>query len=133
MSEIVRLDKPYWKSFRLTDGKIRWLYTDEKTALRIDNKEWFNKSTTGVIIYKGYETEEYSTEPISETIYQISICYQISNYFGDTSGLHFRNKIYVYVDGKLYKQENYKVVEVKRITKELKGILKELEHNFKNN
>lgn len=126
MGEVIRLNQPYWKSFRLPDGKRRYFYTDEKSVLRIVDKKWFAKSTMGISIHKGYETEEYSTEPISEMIYHIAIDYQILNYFGDTSGMHFRSKIYMLVGGKLYKQEKGESVEVKRITKELKGALEEL-------
>lgn len=126
MGEIIKFDQPYWRSFRLPDGKLRWFYTDEKSKLRITNKKWFNKTTTGISIHRGYETEENSPNPISETIYHISISYKIQNYFGDKSGVHFRSRVYMLVDEKLYKQEDSAGVEVKRMTKELKGALEEL-------
>lgn len=66
MGEVVKFDSPYWKGFKLPDGKQRWLYTDEESAIRLHDKEYFNKNTTGIIIYKGYETEESKTEPISD-------------------------------------------------------------------
>ena len=132
MGEVVRLNQPYWKSFRLPDGTRRWFYTDEESVLRIVNKEWFNKATMGISIHKGYETEENSTEPISDMIYHISIDYHILNYFGDTSGMHYRSKLYMLVGDKLYKQENGEGTEVKRITKELKGALEELKIGTKN-
>lgn len=127
MGEIVRLNQPYWKGYKLPDGKQRWFYTDEESALRIDNKEWFNKNTIGICIYKGYETEETSETPVSEMIYRIAIDYQITNYFGDRSGMHFRSKLYMLIGDKLYMQKNGEGVEVKRMTKELKGALRELE------
>lgn len=114
---------PYWKTFRLTDGKTRHFYTDTTSVSEITDKKWFNKSTMKILIHKGYETEEYGTEPISETIYYITIEYRISNYFGDTSGMHFRNKNYVLVDGIFYKQEKGEGIKVMKITKELKGSL----------
>ena len=131
MGEVVKFNQPYWKSFRLTDGKRRWFYTDEESVLRIVNKEWFNKATIGISIHKGYETEENSTEPISDMIYHIAIDYQVLNYFGDTSGMHYRSKLYILVGDKLYKQENGEGIEVKRITKELKGALEELKTEIK--
>lgn len=127
MGEVVKLNEPYWKGFYLPDGKQRWLYTDEKSAIRIDDKEYFNKDTLGIVIYKGYETEEYKTEPISDIIYYISISYKISNYFGDKRGMHFRNKQYIVIGDTIYQQLKFgEVKEVKRITKELKGALSEI-------
>ena len=126
MTEIIRFDQPYWRSFRLLDGKLRWFYTDEQSKISIKDKDWFNKNTTSISIYKGYETLENSTEPISDVIYRIAIDYQIVNYFGDKSGKHYRSKIYMMINDKLYKQENGASIEVNRITKELKGILTEL-------
>lgn len=130
MGEVVRFDGPYWKSFRLPDGKQRWLLTDERTAIRLNNKEYFNKNTIGIVIYKGYETEENQTKPISGLIYFVSINYKIANYFGDTSGMHFRNKQYVIVGDSIYQQMQFgEVKEVKRITKELKGALLEIQNS----
>ena len=126
MGEVVRLNQPYWKSFRLPDGKIRWFYTDEKSRVIIKDKEWFNKNTISICIYKGYETEEYSEKPVSEMIYRIAIDYQIANYFGDRSGIHFRSKIFMLIGDKLYKQDKGEGIEVTKITKELKGALEEL-------
>lgn len=114
-----------WKSFRLPDGERRYIYTDEDSAKKITDKEWFNKNTQDITIYTGYETEEYNTAPISESIYYIIINYQISNYFGDKSGMHYRNKEYVLIGDKLYQQKGGSGTEVKRLTKELSGILKE--------
>ena len=127
MGEIVKFDSPYWKGFYLPDGKQRWLYTDEDSAIRLNYKDFFNKDTIGIIIYKGYETEENRTEPISELIYYINIDYKIANYFGDTSGMHFRSKRYVVIGDKIYQQLKFgEAKEVKRITKELKGALSEI-------
>lgn len=127
MGEIVKLNSHYWKGFRLLDGKQRWLYTDEQSAMRLNNKDYFNKNTIGIIIYKGYETDENKTEPISDTIFYISIDYRIENYFGDKSGKHYRNKRYVVVDDNIYQQLQYgEVKEVKRVTRELKGVLSEI-------
>ena len=132
MGEIVRFDRPYWKGFYLPDGKQRWLYTDEESAIRLNDKDFFNKNTVGIIIYKGYETEENNTEPISNLMYYISIDYKIANYFGDTSGMHFRSKRYVIIDDKIYQQLKFgEVNEVKRITKELKGALSEIKSEVK--
>lgn len=126
MQELTGLKYPYWKSFKLPDGKRRWFCTDESLKTVIDKKVWFNKTTTYIVILKGYETEEYSHKPISEIIYYIAIEYQILNYFGDTSGMHFRNKVYMLIGDKLYKQVKGEGVKVNKITKELKGILEEL-------
>lgn len=127
MGEVVRSDRPYWKGFYLPDGKQRWLYTDEETAIKLNDKDYFNKDTIGIIIYKGYETEENKTKPISDLMYYISIDYRIANYFGDTSGMHFRSKRYVLIGNKIYQQLKFgEVKEVKRITKELKGALSEI-------
>lgn len=127
MGEVVRFDSPYWKGFRLPDGKQRWLYTDEKPAIRLRDKDFFNKNTIGIIIYKGYETEENKTDPISDVMYYIGIDYKIANYFGDTSGKHYRSKRYVVVGDNIYQQLQFgEVKEVKRITKELKGALSEI-------
>ena len=62
MGEIIKFDCPYWKSFYLMDGKQRWLYTDEKSAIRLKDKEYFNKNTIGIVIYKGFETEKNSKD-----------------------------------------------------------------------
>ena len=127
MGEVVRFDSPYWKGFYLPDGKQRWLYTDEESAIRLKDKDFFNKDTIGIIIRKGYETEENETEPISDLVYYISIDYKIANYFGDTSGMHFGSKRYVIIDDKIYQQLKFgEAKEVKRITKELKGALSEI-------
>lgn len=71
MGEIVKFDSPYWKGFKLTDGKQRWMYTDEQSAIKLHNKDYFNKNTSEIIIRKGYETEENKTEPISDLMYYI--------------------------------------------------------------
>lgn len=126
MGEVIKLNQPYWKSFRLPDGKIRWFYTDEESKLSIKDKKWFNKHTTSICIHKGYETEENGTEPISDMLYRIAIDYKIANYFGDRSGMHFRSKVYILVGDKLYKQDKGEAIEVTRMTKELKGALEEL-------
>lgn len=42
MGEVVRFDSPYWKGFYLPDGKQRWLYTDEESAIRLNDKDFFN-------------------------------------------------------------------------------------------
>ncbi len=127
MGEIVRFDKPYWKSFRLPEEKQRWMYTDEKSAIRLYDQEYFNKNTIRIIIYKGYETEENQTEPLSDLIYYISIDYKIANYFGDKSGMHYRSKRYIMYEDKIYQQQQFgEVKEGQRITKELKGALNEI-------
>ena len=60
-------------------------------------------------------------------MYYISIDYKIANYFGDTSGMHFRSKRYVVIGDKIYQQLKFgEAKEVKRITKELKGALNEI-------
>lgn len=127
MGETIKFNSPYWKGFRLPDEKQRWLYTDEDSAIRLYNKDYFNKNTTSVIIYIGYETEENDVEPISDIIYLIGIDYNIANYFGDKSGRHHRSKRYVVIGGKVYQQVQFgKVKEVKRITRELRGVLEEI-------
>lgn len=127
MGEIISFDKPYWKGFHLPDGKQRWLYTDEKSAIRLDNKEYFNKNTTAIVIFKGYETEENSVTPISDLIYYVGVTYRIANYFGDTSGRHLRSKVYIVIGDNIYQQEPLgEAKEIKRISKELKGALSKI-------
>lgn len=131
MGEVVRFDSPYWKGFILPDGKQRWMYTDEKSAIKLNNKDYFNKNTIGIIVRRGYETEENKTEPISDIMYYISIDYKIDNYFGDKSGMHYRSKRYVVMGNKIYQQLKLgEVKEVKRITKELKGALSEIKEDY---
>lgn len=131
MGEVVKFNEPYWKGFKLSDGKQRWMYTDEQSAIKLHEKDYFNKNTTGIIIRKGYETEENKTEPISDLMYYIGIDYKITNYFGDTSGMHFRSKRYVVIGDKIYEQLKFdEVKEVKRLSKELKGALSEMEKNL---
>lgn len=123
MSKVVKHLQPYWKTFRASDRKNRWFYTD--SAIKIEDMPWFNKNTWGITVNIGYETEEYSTQPIKpivEETYEIIIEYQIANYFGDTSGMHFRHKNYMLIGGKMYKQDD-EGSEVVRITKELRGVL----------
>lgn len=128
MREIVETDSSYWKGFYLLDGKQRWMYTDEQSAIKLNDKDYFNKDTVGIVIYKGYETEENKTEPISDLMYYICINYKIANYFGDTSGKYFRSKRYVVIGDKIYEQLKFgEVKEVKRINKELNGALSEID------
>lgn len=123
----IKLTRTIWKSFRLSDNKLHWLYTNELNSLKLENKEYFNKDTQKITIYKGYETKENQTEPLSKTIYYVCIEYKISNYFGDKSGTHVRTKSYVVIDGKFYQQlQAGEVKEIKRMSKELKGVLKEI-------
>lgn len=84
------------------------------------------KSNNRIVLFKGYETKENEMTPINESaiIYYICINYQISNYFGDTSGNHHRSKRYVMKEGHLYQQLQFgEVKETKRLTKELKYAL----------
>ncbi len=128
MGEVVKLNEPYWKGFKLQDGKQRWMYTDEQSAIKLHDKDYFNKNTIGIIIRKGYETEENKAEPISDLMYYIGIDYKIANYFGDTSGMHFRSKRYIVIGDKIYEQLKFdEAKEVKRISKELKGALSEID------
>lgn len=128
MEEVVKFNEPYWKGFYLLDGKQRWMYTDEQSAIKLHDKDYFNKNTIGIIIRKGYETEENKTEPISDLMYYIGIDYKIANYFGDTSGKHFRSKRYVVINNKIYEQLKFgEAKEIKLISKELKGALNEID------
>jgi len=122
MSKEILSVSPFWKTIRVA-GVRKWIYLDK--VYRIVGKSWLNKATMGVSIHIGYETEEYKTTPISNEIYHISIDYYIANYFGDTSGMHFRSKEYVLIDGALYKQSENGAL-VSRMTKELKGIMEEI-------
>ena len=118
-----------WMSFRTkeyTKEDMRYIYTNFNNIKKLYNKEWFNKATENIEIYSGYETEKYKTNPISEKIYLIRIEYQIKNYFGELDGLHYRSKDYILIDNKFYKQDKGDGIEVKRMTKELKGILSEI-------
>lgn len=128
MGETTELSSMWWKGFRTeSGGSLRYFYTDEKNALQLRDKIYFGKNTDGVIIYKGYETEYSSEVPISKEIIYIEIGYHLSNYFGDRSGRHHRSKTYLLIDDKILQQDDHgKVKEVVRLTKELKGILSEL-------
>ena len=127
MGEIVKFDGLYWKGFSLPDGKQRWMCTNEKSAIRLRNREYFNKHTVGIVVYKGYETEEGKIEPVSDIVCYISIVSVVANYVGDTSGIHYKNKRYVIAGDKIYNQLPFGgAKEVKRITKELKGVLDEI-------
>ena len=53
----------------------------------------------------------------------ITVVCSIKNYFGDKSGHHYRNKNYIYKEGVLYKLDCNQGIEVKRVTKEMSGIL----------
>lgn len=126
MSKIMDFKNPFWKEFRLLDGHQRWFYTDDEFAIKLYDKEYFNKNTVGAIVYKGYETDENQTEAISEMIYYIVINYKTANYYGDAR-MHFKSKRYIMVDGKIYQQlPLYEVKEVNRIPKELKGVLESI-------
>ena len=70
--------------------------------------------------FKGFETAENDTKPISEDIYRISINYK-------TSEKKLHNKIYMFVKGELYKQECGNGIKVRRLTKELKQVLEVIE------
>lgn len=113
-----------WKTFKTDSPDKRFFYTDETQKISIKNAEWFNKNTDYVVVWIGYETTEYGTEPISEPMYMIDVGYHIANYFGDKSGCHYRDKWYVFKDNVLYKTNGYEPsIIVTRMTKELKGIL----------
>lgn len=123
MIKTTMYSQPYWKTYRVKSNKKRWFYTDRK--IEIEDMPWFNKHTCSITVLVGYETEENSTLPIvpfPDEVYYVSIEHQIANYFGDTSGMHFRHKDYVMIDRKLYKQDS-EGSEVVRITKELRGVL----------
>lgn len=130
MEEIICEDTPFWQGFYLMNNNLRWLYTNEKSALRIKGKEYFNTTTESITIYKGYETEEKSTKPISDVIiYYINVCCRVTNYFGDKSGYHFKSKNYVVIGNNIYQQmENGYVKKVKRLSKELKGAMTVIEN-----
>lgn len=40
------------EGFYLSDGKQKWLYTDEESAIRLNDKDYFNKNTIGIISTK---------------------------------------------------------------------------------
>lgn len=113
----------YWKGFKFTDGKQRWLCTSDADQVKILKAEWFNQQTEYVVIHKGCETAESSTTPISGIVYIITVVCSVRNYFGDKSGHHYRNRDYVYKDGTLYKLDLNQGIKVKKFTKELRGIL----------
>lgn len=120
----------WWKGFRTgNNGEQRYFYADEKNALQLKNKSYFNKNTDEVIIYKGHETKESSEVPISKEIIYIEVIYHISNYHGDRSGRHHRSKTYLIINNKIIQQDDRgKAKEIVRLTKELKGIFDELNH-----
>lgn len=134
MDETENSNELYWKGFKLPDGKQRWLYTSDADQVKISKADWFTRQTEYVVIHKGYETAESSTKAISGIIYIITVVRSIRNYFGDKSGYHYRSVYFIYRDGVLYKSDSCnQVVEVKRITKELKGILTRIsQHEWEN-
>jgi hypothetical protein len=132
MGEIVRFDRPYWKGFKLPDGKQRWMYTDEKTALRLKEKEYFSKNTVGIVVYFGYETEENKNIPLSVQMYYIGVSRIRPNRHGE-SGVHWKNAEYVVMDGRVFEQSTFgEAREVVRLTKELKGCLETIKNVRKN-
>ena len=113
-----------WKSFRLDSSDRRYFYTDETKKIVIEDAEWFNKNTDSVIIFCGYETDGYNSEPISEPMFMINIEYRIANYFGNKGGYHYRDKWYVLKNDVLYKMNGYEPsTTASKMTKELKGII----------
>ena len=110
----------HWITFYLEDGNTRWFCTDPVLKIKMENENWFNKNTKSITIYKGFETAENDTKPISEDIYRISINYK-------TSEKKLHNKIYMFVKGELYKQECGNGIKVKRLIKELKQVLEVIE------
>lgn len=111
----------YWIGFALEDGKRRWLCVNNE--LKLEDKDWFNKNTKNITISRGYETAENGTTPISAAIYRVLIDCNVPNYFGDKSGRYHKNKIYMLIDGKVYKQECGTGRKVLRLTNELKQVM----------
>lgn len=58
----------YWKGFKLSDGKQRWLCTSDADQVKISKADWFNRQTEYIVIYKGCETAEASTKAVSGNI-----------------------------------------------------------------
>ena len=131
MAGLRNLDGYFWHGFRTeTDGKERYFLGNDNNTLYLTGKEFFNKNTISVTVYKGVEVADLScTKVISdEEILLISLWVKISNYFGDRNGRHNRNKIYVKIGEKIYLQNEYgNIKEVVRLSKELKGILRDIE------
>lgn len=125
----------FWKGFHLTeDDTQRWFYTTEETAIKLNGKDYFNKQTESVVIYRGYETLEHGTDPISGEGFYIKIICRLNNYFGDKSGRHIRTKNYVYYNGRLYQQlPTGEVKYIKRHTTELNGIFHDILQNVRDN
>ena len=111
----------YWIGFQMADRKRRWLCINNE--LKLEGQDWFNKNTKNITISRGYETEENSTAPISATMYRVLIDCNVPSYFGDKSGRHHKNKIYMLVGGDLYKQECGPGRKVLRLTNELKQVM----------
>ena len=58
----------------------------------------------------------------------VDVIYRIANCFGNKSGMHYRKKKYIVIKGNIYQQFGCgKVKEIKRLTRELKGILSEID------
>jgi len=131
MAGVRHLDGSFWQGFRTeTDGKNRYFYGNDNGALYLKEKPYFNKSTVTAMVCKGVEVADLSSqEAVSEEdIFLVSVCVRIPNYFGDCSGRHLRSKQYIKIGEHIYCQNEYgKVKEVLRPSKELKGILSELE------
>lgn len=106
----------HWISFGLEDGNVRWFCTNLTSKFKMENKNWFSKNTKSITIYKGFETAENDIDSISKDIYRISVDYK-------TSERKLHNKIYMFVNGELYKQEYGNGIKVRRLTKELKHVL----------
>lgn len=118
----------FWKGFRLpADDVQRWFYTSEDNAVTLTDKAYFNKATNKAIVYRGFETTEHGTEPISNIGLYIKVIHRIDNYFGDKSGRHIRAKEYVYHNGRLYQQlPAGEVKYLRRMSKELNGIFADI-------
>ena len=133
MNKIEELNGNLWKGFRTeSNGKQKYFYTNENTIIKFKDKPYFNKNTDSVIVYKGFETKINSDVAISGKSIYIEVVYHITNYFGDKSGMHFRNKKYVLVNNTIFQQCLYgEVKKITRMPKELRGLLNELKIRIK--
>lgn len=116
-----------YKYFHLGDGVRRCMHIPDTKKLRyIKRASWFNKATDYVSIKAGHEITPESS--LCETMYFIDVGVHIDNYFEDTSGLHFRNRLFLYYKDTVYVYagETEPSKPRKRLSKELKGILQEI-------
>lgn len=107
--------------FRINGNQHMFQFNEEE-IVKIEEQSYFNKNTQYINIVKGVECDCFLSPINNKEIIMIEVVYIIPNYFGDTSGHHWRTKKFVIIDHILYSEEG---IAVKRIPREIKNALLE--------